>query len=199
MVQYIHMLEGTIVFEGNHNGVDIVVRHVRRDDVERLLAFINVLSAEQTFITFQGEVVSLEEENRYIEGFIEKAENHLAVKLLVFHAGELIGVADIITKEKVENHIGIFGITLAKEWRNKGIGSFLMQTVFEEARKNIVGLQIVTLGVFGNNPIAKKLYEKMGFKEYGTLPKGIQHKRELVDHVYMYKFLAESEQLREKN
>lgn len=181
------MLEGTVIFEGNQNGVDIVIRHCRRDDVERLLTFINTLSAEQTYITFQGEQVSLEEESRYVEGFIEKAVAHKAVKLLVFHAEELIGVADIITKEKVESHIGIFGITLAKEWRNKGIGSFLMKTVINEAKKNIPQLQIVTLGVFGNNCFAKKLYEKIGFKEFGMLPKGIQHKGELVDHIWMYK------------
>lgn len=181
------MLEGTVVFAGNHKGNEIIIRHVRQDDVERLRTFINTLSAEQTFITFQGEVVSVEEEERYIEAFINKVENHMAVKLLVFHGEELVGVSDIITKEKIESHIGVFGITLAKEWRNKGIGNFLMQLVLEEAKKNIVGLKIVMLGVFGNNPIAKKMYEKMGFKEFGMLPKGIQHKGELVDHIWMYR------------
>lgn len=189
MVQLTHMIEGKVVFEGTHKGVTLTVRHVRRDDVERLLSFINTLSAEQTFITFQGEKVSLEEESRYVEGFIQKVENHLAVKLLVFHEGNLIGVGDIITKEKVEKHIGVFGLTIAMEWRKKGIGSLLMKLVMEEAERNIPTMQFVTLGVFGNNPIAKKLYEKMGFREYGMLPKGIQHKGELVDHIYMYREL----------
>jgi len=67
-----------------------------------------------------------------------------------------------------------------------------MDMVLEEARKNITDLQIITLGVFGNNPIAKKMYEKKGFKEYGLLPKGIQHKGELVDHFYMYKVAVKS-------
>lgn len=181
------MLEGSVVFEGNHKGTDILIRHVQRDDVERLLHFINTLSAEQTFITFQGEEVTLEEESRYVEGFIQKAEDHRAVKLLVFHGAELIGVADIYTKEKVESHIGVFGITLAKQWRRKGIGGLLMKTVFDEAKKNITGLKMVTLGVFGTNCFARDMYKKMGFKEYGLLPGGIQHKGDLVDHIYMYK------------
>lgn len=192
MVQLRDMLEGTVVFEGNHNGINIVIRHVRRDDVERLLSFINTLSREQTFILFQGEQMNLEEEARYVEGFIHKAENHLAVKLLVFHKDEFIGLADIITKERAENHVGVFGIMMTKEWRNKGIGHFLMEKVIEEAKKSIIGLKIITLGVFGNNPVAKKMYEKMGFVEYGVLPKGIKYKGELVDHIYMYKRISGS-------
>lgn len=186
------MLEGTVVFEGTHNGLDIVIRHVRRDDVERLLSFINIISKEQTFILFQGEQMSLEEESRYVEGFIQKAEDHKAVKLLVFHKDEFIGLADIILKERAERHVGIFGIIIAKEWRKKGIGRFLMEKTIQEAQKNINGLLIITLGVFGNNPVAKQLYEKMGFKQYGVLPKGIQHRGELVDHLYMYKMLGSS-------
>jgi len=169
------------------NGVDIVIRHVQRDDVERLLHFMNVLSIEQTYILFQGEQMSLEEESRYVEGFINKAENHMAVKLLVFHGEEFIGLADIITKERAENHVGTFGIIIAKEWRGKGIGHFLMEKAIEEAKKNIVELHIITLGVFSNNPVAKKMYEKMGFKEFGLLPGGIKYKGGLVDHIYMYK------------
>lgn len=183
------MLEGTTIFEGSHKGVSIVIRHVQRDDVERLLTFINTLSQEQTYIMFQGEQESVETESRYVEGFIQKAENHLAVKLLVFHEGSLIGVGDIIAKEKVEKHIGTFGLTIAKEWRGKGIGRFLMEKVIEEAQKNIKGLKIISLGVFSNNVVAKKMYKKVGFKEYGILPKGIQHRGEFVDHIYMYREL----------
>lgn len=184
------MIEGTVVFKGTHNGIDIVIRHVQRNDVEKLLDFMNIISNEKTYITFQGEQMSIEEESRYVEDFIQKAENHRAVKLLVFHGDEFIGLADVVTKERVEKHIGIFGIIMAKKWRNKGIGHFLMEKTLEEAQKNITDLQIITLGVFGDNPIAKSLYEKMGFREYGLLPKSIKHKDELVDHIYMYKPLS---------
>ena len=113
------MLEGTVVFKGNCNGTDIIIRHTQRDDVERLLNFINVISKEQTYILFQGEQMSLEEESRYVEGFIHKAENHKAVKLLVFHGEEFIGLADVTMKEKAESHIGVFGLIIAKAWRKK--------------------------------------------------------------------------------
>lgn len=185
------MLEGSVVFKGKLNGTEILIRHCRRDDVEILLSFINTLSTEQTYITFQGEQLTLEEESRYVEGIIDKAENHKAVKLLVFNGSDLIGVSDIVMMEKVESHIGIFGITIAKEWRKKGIGKFLMEKAIDEAKITIPGMQIITLGVFGNNPVARQLYEKMGFREYGLLPKGIQHKGGLIDHIWMYKEVHE--------
>ena len=181
------MIEGVVVFQGNYIGVDIVMRHVQRDDVEDLLRFINTLSKEQTYILFQGEQLTIEYESRYVEGFIDKAEHHQGVKLLVFHENQLIGVADVTMKDKAESHIGVFGIMIVPEWRKKGIGKFLMQKILEEAKKNIPQLQILTLGVFASNSIAKKMYEKMGFMEYGMLPRGLQRKGKLDDHFYMCK------------
>ncbi len=186
------MLEGTVAYEGKWGGVDVVIRYCRRDDVERLMEFINTLSREQTYITFQGEQMTFEEENKYVEGFIKKTEEKKAIKLLAFHGDKLVGVCDITPKEKIESHIGVFGLTVHKEWRGKGIGLLLMQTTLNEAKKNLVGIQIITLGVFANNHVAVHLYKKMGFKEYGLLPKGIQHRGELVDHVFMYKLANSS-------
>ena len=62
-----------------------------------------------------------------------------------------------------------------------------MTKVIEEAKKRLKGLRIIRLSVFGNNPIAQKLYKKMGFSEYGKLPKGLLHKDAFIDHIYMYK------------
>ena len=62
-----------------------------------------------------------------------------------------------------------------------------MELVISESVKNITKLKIIELEVFGNNPIAKKLYEKFGFIEFGRLPDGIKHRDKYVDAVLMYK------------
>lgn len=89
--------------------------------------------------------------------------------------------------EKIDKHNGIFGISIAKDFRKEGIGSLLMKLVMEEAVKQMCQLEIITLGVFGNNSIAQKMYEKFGFHEYGNLPNGVKLPDGYVDHVYMYK------------
>lgn len=169
------------------NPGQITFRSPTIDDTQALLDYINTLSSEQTYIRFQGEQQTFEQEQEYIEDFLKKMKAGTAVKILAFIDGKLVGVSDIDMHDRVEKHIGLFGITIAKEYRNQGIGKLLMEKVLEEAKKNLKDLKIVTLSVFGDNPIAKSLYEKMGFVEYGRLPNGVIHKGEYTDHIFMYK------------
>lgn len=90
-------------------------------------------------------------------------------------------------EEKIFSHVGVFGITVKKEFRGEGIGKLLMDLTIKEAQKTLKDLRIITLGVFSNNPLAKAIYEKFGFKEYGCLPEGVLHQGKYVDHLYMYK------------
>lgn len=62
-----------------------------------------------------------------------------------------------------------------------------MEMVVNLSIEKIKNIKIIELEVFGNNPIAKKLYEKLGFAEYGRLPSGIEHREKFVDAVMMYK------------
>lgn len=156
-------------------------------DTQILLDYINTLSKEKTFIRFQGEQLTLEEEQQFVDKNIKGISEGKAVLLLAFSGSQLIGVSEVFMLEKVEKHNGLFGISLAKQFRGEGIGTILMEKVLEEAKKNLAGLKIVVLTMFGTNEIARKLYEKMGFIEYGRLPKGIIRKDQFEDYVYMYK------------
>lgn len=166
---------------------ELVIRYPVKEDAKILCDYMNTLSKEKTFITFQGEILSLEEEIKYLNSFINKIENGKAVKLFAFVNDKLIGVSDIVLGERTSAHVGTFGITIAKEFRNKGIGKLLIKTALEEAKKNIKDLKIITLGVFANNNIAFEIYKKFGFVEHGRLPKGIKHKEEFIDHINMHK------------
>lgn len=166
---------------------NIQIRGLKQEDVTEMLSFINEISKEETYIRLQGEQLTMDEEVRYVDDFIRRIGEGSAVKLLAFNGKTLIGVSDVYLKDKIEKHIGVFGITIKKEWRGKGVGQELMKKTLFEATQKIKGLKIIELGVFANNPIAKKMYEKMGFVEYGRLPKGIKHRGEFVDHLYMYK------------
>jgi len=180
---------GKIVYKGKtKKSTDIIVRFPVKEDVKALLKYINTLSNECTFIRFQGEQLTLKEEKKYLDNFLEKIEKNLAVKLLIFTANKLIAVSDVITpSDKIESHIGTFGITVVNEYRNQGIGKLLTKLVLDEAKKNLKNLRIIKLGVFANNPIAKIMYQRFGFIEYGNLPEGIKHKGKYVNHIYMYK------------
>ncbi|MBI2086047.1 GNAT family N-acetyltransferase [Candidatus Daviesbacteria bacterium] len=166
---------------------NITFRYPTKNDLKAVWEYINTISKEQTFILFQGEEITWEMEAKWLEGELKKIIDKKSVQIFAFAGDKLIGVSGITMKDRAEKHIGVFGITLAKNFRNKGIGKTLMEKVLKEAKKNLTGLKIIDLGVFGDNPIAKSLYEKRGFVEYGRLPKGILHKGKFVDHIYMYK------------
>ena len=148
---------------------------------------MNKISLEKTFILFQGEQLTSKEESKYVQEKLKKVKEGKIVKLLAFIESKLAGISDIELKDKVKSHQGSFGIVIDKNFRADGIGKILMEQVMREAKKNLKGLKIIDLEVFGNNSIAQNLYKKMGFKEYGNLPNGIKHKGKFVDQILMYK------------
>lgn len=183
---------GKLVYRGKtKKGNEISIRYPLSSDLKSLLSYINALSKEQTFIRFQGEQITLEEEKKYLDSQMEKIAKREAVKLFVFCGKELIGVSDITMRDKTESHLGLFGIAIAKGHRNEGIGKLLMQLVLDEAIKNLPQLKIVKLEIFEGNDIAYEMYKHFGFKEYGRLPKGVKFKGDFIDQISMYKQVRE--------
>lgn len=58
-----------------------------------------------------------------------------------------------------DKEIRIVDITLIAEYRNKGLGNYLFNLMFEQAR---AGKKSITIHVEHNNP-AKRFYERLGF------------------------------------
>ncbi len=164
-----------------------LIRYPLKSDVNAIWRYINALSAEKTYIRFQGEDISLENEEKLLNLQLEKIEKNVAVQLLVFTDDELIGSADVEMLNRTDRHVGELGISIAKEFRGEGIGSILMRLIMKEAVKNLPALEIMTLCVFSTNLIAISLYEKLGFMTYGILPHGVKLRDSYVDLVLMYK------------
>lgn len=178
----------TIVFEGkssrNH---PVTIRYPTMNDAEAMWKYINELSKEKTFIRFQGEEVSLEDETKFVESQLKAIENKMSVMLLAFHDSALVGISGIDMLDKTEGHVGVLGISASKDYRGQGLGSLLLQHVLDEGIKNIPQLEIVTLHYFSDNAIGARLYERFGFVNYGVLPKGIKRGETYSDDILMYK------------
>ncbi len=184
------MHQGKIVYQGTTKDSEpLLIRYIQQGDEEKMVQYINTISKEETFISFQGEILTLEEERNYLQEQLKKLEKNVTVHLLVFSNKRLIGIAGVDMQDKASRDVGVFGISIAKEYRGQGIGKLLMEMVLREAEENIPQLRIITLGVFANNPHAYEMYKKFGFIQYGSLPKGILRKGEYQDHTYMYKVI----------
>lgn len=177
-----------VVFSGiTKNGLEIIVRYPKQGDEYQMLEYINNISKERTFIRLQGEQLTIEEERKFLESMLTNIEKKKGVSLLVFHNKSVIGSAGITMKHMVEQHVGEFGISVAKDYRGQGIGKLLMELVLKEAEELIPELKIVILGAFATNDLAISMYKKQGFIQWGVLPDGMIKDGKHEDHIYMYK------------
>jgi RimJ/RimL family protein N-acetyltransferase len=167
------------------NGREIVLRYPKMGDVEALLKFINRLVAEPNIGIAKTKKSTRKGEVNWLNGNIN-AMKEGKLRMVVAEAdGKIIGEAEIRVGQDTSAHVANFGIAIAKEYRNIGLGTEVMKTIFEEAKK--IGMKIIILKVFSFNSHAIKTYESIGFKPFGVLPKGIYKYKKYADEIYMYK------------
>lgn len=177
-----------IVFKGTaKDGIPYLIHYPKRSDLTEIWRYINELSKEKTFISFQGEEISLKDERTFLNSSIKKIKEGKAILLIAQCNNKIVGVSDVNMRPRISSHIGILGISIAKNIRGKGIGKKLMEAIINESRKNLKNLRMLELECFASNPVALDLYKSFGFKEYGRLPNGIAHKGNFVDSILMYK------------
>ena len=164
------------------DGRKVVLRTPRMSDLDDFLEFINSLIDEGADI-LMTEKVSREAEADWLGKLLAEVEKGQAMCVVPEIEGKAIGNSDIHRGKGKRSHTGTLGIALRQECRDVGIGSEMMRTLIEEARKS--GLEILQLSVFGSNPRARHVYEKLGFREVGRLPKGIRKGDGYVDEVAM--------------
>ncbi len=171
------------------DGQTFSLRYPKWEDLYALTEYINEISKEDTYIIYSGELNTPETEVKYLQGLLEGHEFGDVVKVMAFAEGELAGACDIsrvLSGKKRELHVGSLGLTVRKKYRSIGLGEILIRKALEEAKKNISGLKIIKLNVYGPNEPARALYKKVGFKEYGRLPGGLKYKEKYYDMIEMY-------------
>lgn len=184
------MKPGSVVLEKNHNGDRVVIRYVDKHDVEVLHKYINQLSKEQTFISYQGEEISMEEEQKHVEDVVKKISDGVQVKLLLLINGEVCGVSEVgLLRRSAMSHVGGLGLSLSSHVRGRGLGRLMIETTIKEAVDKLNGLRMIELTVFATNDIARNLYKSCGFVDGGIIPERILHRGKYVDEYFMYKKL----------
>ncbi|MFK7781512.1 GNAT family N-acetyltransferase [Psychroserpens sp.] len=106
-------------------------------------------------------------EKLFLQSFIEHSDKNSFV-VGAFHDNVLIGISAFKRHEnKKINHSGIIiQVYVNSNYQGKKIGSNLVKTTIEEAFK-INGIEQIEIGVVSINENAYKIYQKIGFKEFG--------------------------------
>ena len=84
------------------------------------------------------------------------------------------------------------GFIVAPDWRNKGLRWLLGATMLSYA-KQLGYLSVIFNLVFSENVAARRLWEKLGFKELGVIPGAVRkNDGTYQDSIIMFRSLLES-------
>jgi RimJ/RimL family protein N-acetyltransferase len=149
------------------------IRQGQPVDASRCVEFMQALSAEK-YIGIglsPGEfTLTVDQEAQFIQGMLD-SENSLF--LVAELESRLVGILTLQGgKRKSTRHAATLGISVAKDYRDQGIGRTLMQTAIDWVKINLV-LKRIELYVVTSNQPAIHLYEAFGFIQEGHRRKAL--------------------------
>jgi RimJ/RimL family protein N-acetyltransferase len=145
------------------------IRAATTDDAAALIDYGRTLAGEpENNILFNSAdefTFTLQQEIDILQGVLDSPTSHWLVA--VDEDGILIGTINVFPGRRAMGHTVSLGMTVARDWRNQGVGSALMRAMMDwcEANPQIKRLE---LEVFSENARAIHLYEKVGFTREGV-------------------------------
>ncbi|MCL5407018.1 MAG: GNAT family N-acetyltransferase [Patescibacteria group bacterium] len=169
------------------SGKEVEIHLPTLEKVSELMIFINRLTYEDTFLSLTGNPKTLTEEETWVKNTILNMKADRSFVCWAVVDDKIVGDCSVNRGGTRDWHVGKIGLMVDQNFRQDGIGRYLLEYVLNQAKQ--MGVKIVTLDVFSDNIIAIKLYEKLGFKKYALLPQGLYRQGKYSDALKMYKNL----------
>jgi RimJ/RimL family protein N-acetyltransferase len=114
-----------------------------------------------------------------------------AVASVAAENGRAVGSCVIQRRERhVETRaIGSLGLLVGPDHRGKGVGSKLIVDAIARSRGTF---EVIVLTVRADNLPARKLYERVGFRNFGALPHGFRRGGVWTEMIWMWLDLTEA-------
>ncbi len=160
------------------------ITRLRPDDVERYRAIrLEALTSHPEAFVAAPDVFASRSDAE-----LRRTLEELAVFGAETEVGELAGIVAFLRNEGLkERHRGwMIQVYVRAGHRNNGIGAKLVEHLIEHARHHVLQ---VHLGVWSENLPAIRLYERFGFRTYGTEPRYLFVDGRFIDEHLMVRFL----------
>lgn len=164
---------------------DYVVRKARPEDAAQIITHFKAIADEPDngiSLSSSSEFTITEEEETKI--IADRVDNELALMLVADAGGQIIGLAHCNSARLGYKHTYDLGITVNKDWRDKGVGTAMLSAMIEWCHNN-PNVRRLELWVFPNNPRAMHVYEKLGFEHEGVRRKSYLKQGEMLDLILM--------------
>jgi RimJ/RimL family protein N-acetyltransferase len=139
------------------SGERILLRPLKRDDGEALVGLFN--KADDSDVALLRNDVR---DAALVSSWAENLDLQCVFPVVAVVGERIVGDASLHIGAGVNRHIGWVRIYLAREFRRKGIGTELMKSLIEIARR--IGLQQVVAEIASSQLQAIKAFEGLGFQ-----------------------------------
>ena len=183
-----HFVPGKVIRQFSLQGSRVVFRYPKKSDTGDFFRHINSLVDEKACILVQKKV-TMKQEAEWLRKRTGGLKKGMMVMVCAEVDGKFAGTGAIERKkEDAMKHVSTLGISIGRDFRNMGIGTELIKTLEALARKELK-TRVLRLFYFQPNEHARHVYEKLGFREAGRIPKGVTHYGKYHDQVLMVKVL----------
>lgn len=152
---------------------DIVIRQLTMDDFENYFSLrLEALQQHPTAYMSSYDQVKSSNGSEYQRILKDTSGNSVILGASI--DGVLIGIIGLAkeTKSHARHKSHIWGMYVNADHRKHGIGKLLIESAIKYA-KDIMQCHTINISVETENIGAKKLYEKYGFKIWGTEPDAV--------------------------
>ncbi len=170
---------------------DVMIRRLRPDDANSFRAIrLEALTVNPEAF---GSTLELEEKLD-VPWFASRLENSHVIG--AFRDDELVGTAGFAVQQgQKQAHKGrLWGMYVRPSARNIGVGRLLVSAVLDVAREKV---ELIQLTVVRDNRPARRLYESLGFVEFGMEPKASKLGEKYYDEAHMVLDLSQSGRISE--
>jgi len=167
----------------------MIIRELRPSDFEGLGECYSSYYEERTLdpsfgLTLRPSKPSFSQDLEWFSQFFKGIEEGNNIGMVAELDSHIIGFCEIqrISVKPDLAHRAELGISVKTEYRGRGIATSLLNEALEKCREKF---EIIELSVFSTNTVAKRLYEKAGFKIFGSRPKSIKRGERYFDEELM--------------
>ena len=155
-------------------GREVLLRTAKTEDASDLIKYLKTTSGETPFLIREPDeiTITVEKEESFIQ---DKIDSERELMLLAYVDGKHVGncsLMSLATYKRYQHRCEV-AIALYKEYWGLGIGKAMLETVLNVATS--LGYEQAELEVVAENESAISLYEKLGFKKYGTFPDNMKY------------------------
>lgn len=165
-------------------GKEVIVTTLQESDVPDVHTYANNLIDEDTFVLLSGRHLTYPHEKKYVADSIRSMRKKKQIHLVARIGGNLAALFEVRILPLRKSHVGEVGISVARKFRNEGIGKKCTELLISEAKK--MGLKMLVLTCFAKNDRAIHMYKSLGFLECGRVPEMLLYKGTYEDEIIMY-------------